>query len=471
MEQLAIKNKKFAYSKPFTGVLYRVRLVLLLIIPTVVLSSCMKDDYDSGPEELCPDVVSTVPLDGDTNIDITQQISVTFNKKMCADLVKDGFFVLFGTDTIAGDIETDDDQTYVFIPAQNLQAKSGYNAIVTQDVADCFGLTLSEGAYSWNFETRNEAPNVLATSPQDGAQGVLRNPEIKVEFDRALNPATIDGKFELTDSSGNDVDLLDWEYEDKTIRFIVGNLAALEQYEARLKVGIEDMLGYFIDDDFVWEFETGPDFEMVPRSVKLNSLSDFAIFSNTLIDNSGNTNIIGDLGIIPGTVSHITGDPLNVDGNVYADGADPIHIINPILVKGQNDLFAAYLFAEQTTNPAPQPVSGNEFTPGIYYIDDFDINTNITLDAEDNPNAFWIFKVSNDLTVANNIDIELTNGAHANNIFWQVGNNVTIGEGVTFNGTIMANNDIEANNGAIITGRLMVKEGAIHLHANTIQIP
>ncbi len=472
MEQLHPLNpfKLLSLYRKF-GVLQRIKVITLLIISIFIMSACMEDDYDAGPAELCPDVQSTIPEDADMNVDITQEVSVTFNKKMCADSVKDGFHLLYEDSKVDGEVVTDDDKTYRFIPANNLQAKAGYTAVISISVADCFGLMLIDGEYEWQFQTRNEAPGIVETFPQDGAQSVVRNPVIRLEFDRALNPETLEGKFRLEDSSGNEVELLDWEYDDKTVVFITENLKASESYEAVLMQGVEDELGFFTEEDFAWEFSTGLDFKRVPHAVNLRSLSNFAVFSSDLIQNTGTTNVTGDVGIIPGSISDIMGDPMNVDGDILADGVDPVHIINPILVKGQNDLFAAYLFAAHANNPQPQPVSGNEFTSGIYHTNQFNINQGISLDAEGDPNAFWIFQISEDLTVDNNIQIDLINGAHANNVFWQVGDNVTIGSGVLFKGTIMALNDIEVQNGAEITGRLMVKEGGIYLQANTIQTP
>lgn len=462
-------NQLSSRNKP--NVMQRIMVMTLFIIPIFMLSACMEDDYDAGPAELCPDVETTVPADGDMNVDITQEISVTFNKKMCADSVKDSFHLLFGDDEVTGEVVTDDDQTFRFIPESNLHAKTGYTAVVGVGVADCFGLTLLDGEYEWEFQTRNEALNIVETLPPQGAQNVVRNPLVRLTFDRALNPETLEGKFRMEDSSGNEVELLGWEYDNKSVVFITENLKASETYEAVLMQGVEDLSGYFLEDDFEWDFATGPEFEMVPRAVNLKSLTQFAIFSSDLIQNVGTTNVTGDVGIIPGNIADIMGDPLTVDGDVLADGVDPVDIINPILIKGQNDLFAAYLFAELANNPPPQPVSGNDFTPGIYHTNDFDIDQTITLDAENDPNAFWIFQISGDLTVANNIQIDLINGAHANNVFWQVGNDAAIGSGVMFKGSIMALNDIEVQNGADITGRLMVKTGGIYLNANTIQIP
>jgi hypothetical protein len=70
----------------------------------------------------------------------------------------------------------------------------------------------------------------------------------------------------------------------------------------------------------------------------------------------------------------------------------------------------------------------------------------LTLDAQGNPNAFWVFQMATSLTVggtsaASYESVLLVNGAQAKNVFWQVGTAATInyGGGATFSGTVIAN--------------------------------
>lgn len=443
------------------------------MIPMVIISACMKDDYEAVTEE-CPRILSTNPTSDDPNVDVSSNVTVIFNKEMCFDSVEESFFLISGSDTIRGDIFTDDNKTYVFRPSDYLRANSAYRAVITKDVADCYGLTLVGGDYDWGFQTKNDYPKVTELLPVPGDENVKRNTLIRIRFDRALRIETISpDMFELKDSDGNDVEVLEWSLgnDNRELRFNIDNLEASTYYNAKLEGRIEDLLGYYLEEPITWSFRTSLEFELIPRSVNLRTAHRFAIFSSEFITNVGAiTTVRGDVGIIPGMINDISGD-INIDGETVADGDSPVDIINPVLITAKNDLVTAYNFASNTPIPEPQPVSGVVFTPGIYYIDSYNINTNITLDAEGDPDAFWIFRIDSSLMTANNIDIILTNFAHANNVFWKVGDTATIGENTTFKGTIMARNDIVMMDGASITGRLMVIKDGITLHTNSVIIP
>jgi hypothetical protein len=83
--------------------------------------------------------------------------------------------------------------------------------------------------------------------------------------------------------------------------------------------------------------------------------------------------------------------------------------------------------------------------PGTYTSASFyDITAGpLTLDAQGNPNAVWIFQMGTYLTVGSpsaSESIVLTGGAQAKNVFWQAGSAATInyGGGGTMVGTIIS---------------------------------
>ena len=70
----------------------------------------------------------------------------------------------------------------------------------------------------------------------------------------------------------------------------------------------------------------------------------------------------------------------------------------------------------------------------------------------------------------------LTNGANANNIYWQVGSAATIGQYTAFEGTILAFDDISIGQAAVINGRLLSGAqpsgaGAVTLISNIVIRP
>jgi hypothetical protein len=92
----------------------------------------------------------------------------------------------------------------------------------------------------------------------------------------------------------------------------------------------------------------------------------------------------------------------------------------------------------------------------------------VTLDAQGDPNAVFIFQIGSKLTTGSNTAVQLINGAQACNVFWQVGSSATLGTGTRFVGTIMAWASITATTGATIHGRLLAQTAAVTLDTNTI---
>jgi hypothetical protein len=92
----------------------------------------------------------------------------------------------------------------------------------------------------------------------------------------------------------------------------------------------------------------------------------------------------------------------------------------------------------------------------------------VTLNAEGNPNAVFIFQIGSTLITGSNTSVSLINGAQACNVFWQVGSSATLGTGTRFVGTVMASASITANTAATIHGRLLAQTAAVTLEDNTI---
>ena len=116
-----------------------------------------------------------------------------------------------------------------------------------------------------------------------------------------------------------------------------------------------------------------------------------------------------------------------------------------------DDTRAAYL--SLVAQPAgPNPGAGNlanlTLAPGVYTAaaGSFKMEGgNLTLDAQGNPNAVWVFQMATTLTVggpgvAAPQSVILANGAQAKNVYWQVGSAATInaGGGGNMVGTIIS---------------------------------
>ena len=68
------------------------------------------------------------------------------------------------------------------------------------------------------------------------------------------------------------------------------------------------------------------------------------------------------------------------------------------------------------------------------------------------------------------VNVKLTGGAQAKNIFWQVSGAVTLGTTSHFEGIILGKTDINLQTGASINGR-MLAQTAVTLQMNTVVQP
>jgi len=109
--------------------------------------------------------------------------------------------------------------------------------------------------------------------------------------------------------------------------------------------------------------------------------------------------------------------------------------------------------------------------PGLYkWGTSLRIPTGVTLDAQGNPNAVWIFQIGQMLHVGNGAIVTLSGGAQAKNIFWQVAGQTTLGTTADFKGIILCKTAIALQTGASLDGRAMAQT-AVTLQKNDITQP
>lgn len=197
--------------------------------------------------------------------------------------------------------------------------------------------------------------------------------------------------------------------------------------------------------------------------VNLGTTDGFAVLGGSTISNTGSSVINGDLGLSPGT--SVTGFP---PGTI--NGAQ--HVANANAVQAQTDLTSAYTNAAGQTpvSTIPTELGGTTLTSGSYdsAAGTFGLTGTLTLDAEGDANAVFIFKTASTLITAGASTIVLTNGAQACNVFWQVGSSATLGANSVFKGNILALTSITLTTGANVEGRVLARNGAVTLDSNTV---
>lgn len=216
----------------------------------------------------------------------------------------------------------------------------------------------------------------------------------------------------------------------------------------------------------------------VQSTVNLRSTSGFAILAGALISNVPTSAVTGDVGLSPAARSFITGFGLTeVNGSIYAsDDVSPVGT-PAMLTAAKGDLTTAYNDAAGRTATDIVLVAGNlgglTLTPGLYKsTGSLELSSgDLTFDAKGNDAAVFIIQIASTFTSTSGRQMVLSGGARAANIFWQVGTSATLGTTSVFKGTIMADQSIALNTGAVVEGRLMARIGEVTLEGNTVVKP
>ncbi|WP_329149450.1 ice-binding family protein [Streptomyces sp. NBC_01456] len=200
--------------------------------------------------------------------------------------------------------------------------------------------------------------------------------------------------------------------------------------------------------------------------VPLGTAGTYGVLANTAITNTGLTVVSGDLGVSP--AGAVTGFP---PGTVTGT----IHVNDAAAATAQADLLTGYANAlvQPVTATVATELGGTTLTPGVYNSASgtFGLNGTLTLDAQGNPNAVFIFKTNTTLISGATGNVNLINQAKSANVFWQVGSSATLGAGSTLRGSILAFTSITATTGAIVDGRLLALGAAVTLDTNTVTVP
>ena len=196
--------------------------------------------------------------------------------------------------------------------------------------------------------------------------------------------------------------------------------------------------------------------------IGLGTADNFAVLGGQGVTNTGPTTVNGDLGTWPNPA--VTGAGLTVNGTIHAADA--------VAQQAQADTTTAYNDAAGRTpvTSVATELGGQSLTAGVYNSSagTFEITGTLTLNAQGNPNAVFVFQAASTLITASNSNVNLINGATACNVFWQVGSSATLGTNSTFRGTILALASITVTTGVTIDGRALARNGSVTLDTDTI---
>lgn len=195
--------------------------------------------------------------------------------------------------------------------------------------------------------------------------------------------------------------------------------------------------------------------------VGLGTADSFAVLAGSGITNTGPTTITGDVGTFP-TPSETGFGSVTLIGTNHAGDA--------VTQGAKNDLVAAYNDAAGRTPVTNVPVElgGSTLLAGVYTSPTLGLTGTLSLDAEGNPDAQFIFLAGSTLITESNSRVLLLNGADPCRVVWQVSSSATFKTGTRFIGDVLAYTSITAQTAATFQGRLLARNGAVTLDTNTI---
>jgi subtilisin family serine protease len=206
----------------------------------------------------------------------------------------------------------------------------------------------------------------------------------------------------------------------------------------------------------------GPRVNAAPWAPVLGAASSFAVLGGSTVTNTGASTVDADLGVSPG--SAVTGFP---PGTVVGGS---IHAADALGLQAQRDTTAAYNdFAGQACTALTGELGGRTLAPGVYcYSSAAQLTGTLTLDAQGNARAIFVFQVGSTLTTASNASVVMINAGLPCNVFWQIGSSATLGTHTSFIGTILALTSITLNTGASLSGRALARNGAVTMDTNSV---
>ena len=451
---------------------------------------------------LRPVVIATDPLNLETGVRLNKVISATFSMSMDPLTINaSSFTVKQGTNVIAGTILSSGITTS-FTPTIALTANTVYTCTITNAVKNSLGTTMLVN-YVWSFTT-SAAPTVISTDPLNNATGVDLNKTVTATFNMPMdavtlvNPATtFTVKQGLVTIAGVVTYSGSTASFNPTVAFLSNKV-----YTATISTVAKNLAGVPMAANYVWSFTTGvPVTTTIPPVASGLTLGVFG--GNAGVTNQGLLTKINNGSIattaastlVTGLKDGTTGDvytvtPLNnglVSGRIYAAAPAPGNAVSAaIATQGLIDATAAYLSISPASkpggiDPGAGELGGLTLAPGLYKANSgtFKITKgDLTLDAQGDANAVWIFQTAAGLTVGDSApsSVKLVGGAQAKNIYWYVGSTAVInyaGGGV-MSGTIIANSGVTlsspANNTAPAGQETVLNGKAISLVSSVTMV-
>ncbi|MFU8861957.1 MAG: ice-binding family protein [Cyclonatronaceae bacterium] len=346
----------------------------------------------------------------------------------------------------------------------------------------------------------------FATATPGNQRDVMLNDQIR---DRAAIRGSENSRHAATGAVNGTI-----SYSDKVARFTPnGELQEGTLYTFTVTNGVKDSENIALETSQSWSFTTSG----TPNSANLNMPNNrfgmersesnrrttdasqkdkatmidlgkaghFVILAKTTINNESKSRITGHTGEGSVTDESKIDKPKNENASTDAKRKSTSNralvlqssqsdTTSPDVDDAIEDMMAAYSDASMqsgnnVTTHKNEHFKSNKLTPGVHeWSNSLHLESDVTLSGS--ADDVWLFKIRNDLTMDEDIVITLTDGATADNVFWYVEGEVTIGKNAQFEGIILSMDEITLEKGAKLNGR-MFSQAAISLDENTVTEP
>ncbi len=481
------------------------------------------------PIAVPPTVTSTIPAAFATGVPLNQIVSATFSTAMNPATISSSTFTLNGpgSTVVAGLVAyAAVGNTLTFTPTANLAPSTTFTATITTGAKNLAGTPLA-GNYVWTFTTGaaviTTPPQIVSTFPVNTATNVALNQAVSATFTKAMNPLTITtGTFLLTGPGGVTVaGTVSYDAINYIATFTpTAALTASSTYNATVTNGATDLAGNPLGSTGApnpWYFITGA--VVVPPPIVLGpTIKLFGGFgggagmtnqgTHTVVNGNigttgASTTVTGfydqsvaavagvypcsytvtpsNLGLVNGTIDTAPPPPSGACPNEGT--ATTMAIATQAALEAQT----AYITLQglASTGVLAAEVGNSTIYPGVYTnASSVGITLGpLTLDAQGNPNASWVFQIGSSLTVGTPTASEsviLINGAQAANVYWAVGGLpgaiINYGGGGTMVGTIISQPGITVSSPGVaavttINGRVIALNASTTLVNTVINVP
>ena len=204
-------------------------------------------------------IISTSPLNGDTDVRIDTTVSATFSMYINGYTLTTGTFKLSAGDNEVYGSVTTNGATATFTPSENLAYNIEYSATITTGAqAANWGGTTLDSNYTWSFTTimDTEPPTVISISPSIGATDVSLDSVISVTFSEEMDASTITTDTFDVSVGSNEIDGT-ISYNGMTATLTPSNnLRSSTTYTVEITTDVKDLAGNAMASHYHSSFTT-----------------------------------------------------------------------------------------------------------------------------------------------------------------------------------------------------------------------